>query len=214
MSRSTKNIIANMAIPVVIAALAIGLSIHAAQNRIFLDRPEVLTVQQPHDALRIWTEKGVRGRILVIFDRRFNITYPGSVSPATTPDMLDVPGNYVYLATARNIVRSIYHVVPDAAWPEVQEALRTSPVVDGDGARYRMAVFDGIALHIMRLQDLPALDERILLLINGTLWDEKGVAEIAAVLGGKRIASDLVILAGPGTDNSRRKLEGYAKNPI
>jgi hypothetical protein len=206
-----KAIITNAAIVLFFCVVLLLLSAQGARNRVFLTAPRIAVVPQPHDALAAWSASGVRGRILLLFDRSFNITYPGSLAPDMTPDRLPVADNYVYLSTVRNITRMIYHVVPDAVWDRVSETLSEYPMVRFDGARFTMVVYDGIPLTVSRIRDLPSVPEQALVLINGTSWTDRDIADILALLDSGRIRSDLMTLSGTFSDRSLKELKAYAR---
>lgn len=174
--------------------VALILNATGQKGRSFAAPAVVRQIEGPHLAYPVWKAAGVRGRILVLFDRRLNAT--GSLGPMVKEDPPLQEDNYVYLAARNNIVRTIYHVIPRAAWQEVEAAIKGNPYVSASGGGYRTATDDGIPLYITRLEDLPPFKEPVLVNINVQLLSDDEVILIEELREKGGFSSDLMTLSG------------------
>ena len=158
-----------------------------AQRRSLPGERRVVRVAAPQQALDVWRESGVKGRILVHFARRNNAKD-------------DVPGltgeNYIYRAMRDNVIRALYHVIPDKSWPEVAATLARRPQATREGEGYRL-VIEGMPVHVMRLRDVAPQAERVLVNVEGEWWGTRELAAIDGLLTRGTLRADLVTIAGP-----------------
>jgi len=177
---------------------------HSRNNRRFSPVHQVATIPTMDGAYGIWASAGVRGRVLVYCDRRLNIEVSEPVDPSSPGDQ------YVYASIRTNMVRVLYHVVPDSAWDEVATNLRKFPVYAYDRGMFRITVFDGIPLYVMRLRDMPHLDEEVLLHINSDVWDDREFSEILGLLHNHTLSGDIITLSGASSATRAKALQTYA----
>jgi len=114
--------------------------------------------------------------------------------------------NYIYLAARENMIRKIYHILPESAWEEAARNLVSggySPRPDGT---FRI-VAHGTPVIILRLRDIPRLKEEVLLHVNGGSWPDSQIAELAALLKNNTLKSDLITVAGRISSGSLEMLK-------
>lgn len=178
----------------------------------FLVVPKVTVISKPHEAYAIWRDAKIRGRILLLFDRHLNAEPLDRRKNIVLNDSLLTPLNYLTISTDRDLIRKIYHIIPDASWEEVRETISKWPLIPFAKGVFRMNIDEGVPVFIMRAKDIPPLSEKVLVSINGAYWDEQGVQEILAMMEKKRWISDLVTLAGPVSSNSLKRMQEYYGN--
>lgn len=169
------------------AATLVGVSLYGpAQRRSLQGEERVARVDAPQQALDVWRESGVKGRILFHFARRNNAKD-------------DVPGitaeNYIYRAMRENVIRSLYHVIPDGSWPEVAATLAKRPQATREEGGYRL-VIEGMPVHVLRLRDVTPPGESVLVNIEAEWWGPQDFAAINDLMRRGVFASDLVTISG------------------
>lgn len=156
----------------------------------------VSTVAEPY---RIWRDKGVRGRILIHFDRKIRAD---SVTKELQGKVTEE--NYIYRAIADNVVRTVYHVIPDAEWGAVNKNLDEQGATHWQGG-FRM-LLEGTPIIVIRQADLPTLDEQVLVNLNTMSWTPELLGGAARSMKAKGIRSDLVTLYGSGSLKFEKEL--------
>jgi hypothetical protein len=185
--------VAALSLSVLILVLTV-LSDKGERNRRIAVSPLYAGVSMMADALKLWESQGMRGRVLVLFDRRLNADSTGGADlPASM--LRETAENYVYVAYRKNIVRKVYHVIPDASWSDVEHKLTGNPYVERRGGGFRLTI-EGMPVHIQRLQGLPVIDEPVLLIINQDLWDNGVLRHVARLMKSGVLRSDIVLVAG------------------
>ncbi len=157
--------------------------------RVVLPRAKIVHCADPVEALADWRAAGVRGRTLVHAARRISLDNPSG--PAT-------PANFISQAVRDGIVRRIFHVIPSADWPEVEHNVKSLPGVLHSGETYRL-VDKGMPIIVMRLADLHAVSESVIVDVDVDRYTEREVAELAQQLRRGAPRSDLVTWYGRST---------------
>jgi hypothetical protein len=170
---------------------------YGVSKRVYLEHAEVIGLTRPLDVFNVWTERGVKGRALVLFDRKIH------ASQEETPLSDD---NYIYMAIMNNSIRKIYHIVPDSSWGEVKNALSGIPSVTFSKGVFRTTI-EGTPLFIMRVRGLPVLEERVLLHVNGDYWNNGDINDIFTLLKNNNIKADLVTLSGTVSDGTAERFK-------
>jgi hypothetical protein len=105
--------------------------------------------------LALWTRARVKGRVAVLLTRRLN----GEAGAPTPADF-----KFLEEAERRGIVRTVYHVLPDGAWREVEEALLGFP-----GARRTpdgfLVMLGDARIGVLPLSRFAGVDERALVVV-------------------------------------------------
>jgi len=158
---------------------------YGRKSRSFSNTPVAALLDEPYQTLELWERAGVRGRILLLFDRHLNAT-----RDADSPN-----DRYVDRAIQKNIVRRVIHVVPNAAWSEVEKALSENEAFESMDGGYRM-VLEGVPVNVLRLKDIPALHERVLTAVNGTSFNEQERSAIEEFIIHGVVPSDVVTWYG------------------
>ena len=107
-------------------------------------------------------------------------------------------------------MRVLYHVLPDSAWPEVEQNLKRFPVYTYDQGVFRVTVFDGIPLYVTRVRDMPRIDEEVLLHINSSLWDDREFSGILGLLKDRTLSVDIITISGAAAAARAEALKTYA----
>lgn len=168
-----------------------ALALHGRRGRVILPAPVTVPVGAPAEALEAWRREGVRGRVLLLFDRypHFNTDYVDYRRGAPLND-----GNFVEYAIFENVVRKVFFVVRDEEWdavarqPELYHAFRSVPGVPR--ALY-LHTSSGVPLVAAAASSLPRLAEPALVYVNAAVFDP---AEAQEMLRARAIASDLVVV--------------------
>jgi len=155
-------------------------------GRVVLARERIVRCDSPKDALIEWRRAGVRGRILVHLARHI------SADPAPGP-LSDE--NYLYQAIRENIVRRIYHVIPEADWPEVESHLHANPAAELSGGTFRVQI-EGAPVIVLRLADLPDPGEPVLVDLDSDRFTTEQLTQVAGRLARATPRSDLVAWQG------------------
>ncbi|HSN16336.1 MAG TPA: hypothetical protein VLT61_17005, partial [Anaeromyxobacteraceae bacterium] len=152
---------------VALLAIAVGRS-----GRVYATAPNATRCASPEEALSVWRERGVRGRVLVHFAR--SIAMDSEPGPPSRRD-------YLLHALDEGVVRSVVHVVPDEAWPEVALRLGAMSGALRDGERFQLRKA-GVPIVVTRRSDLPRLREPVLVTIEGDLWSQEALADIVTTV--------------------------------
>ena len=137
-----------------------------------------------------WKEK------VIEFNRRLlELTYPDTAPKRSSWSFVG-NDNYVYKAIREGHIREIYHVIPEAAWPEVERTLSAYHGIERTGTGFIITVENITPVHILKLRDLPILSEKILLNPNAPIWSSAELSTLAALLRSGRFAPDLTTVAG------------------
>lgn len=181
------------------ALLALGMDSAGKGRKRYLDKGEAVAVQSLAEPHRIWGEKGVRGRILLHFDREIRAD---SVTASLKGVVADE--TYVYRAIADNMVRTVYHVVPEQSWQEVANNLRQQGA-SPSGTGFRV-LLEGTPIQVVRAEGIPRFSEKVLININSLDWPADTSNMLAEMLKEKGLKSDLVTIFGPDAERIRKSL--------
>lgn len=186
MGRKTLTLL-NGLIIATFAATLVAIAVYGpAQRHYLLGGQRVTRVDLPQQALDVWRENGVKGRILFHFARRNNAR--DDVAGITAE-------NYIYHAMRENRIRCLYHVIPEGSWAEVAAALKSRPQASRDGDGFRL-VIEGMPVHVLRLRDVAPAGENVLVNIEGEWWGAQEFAAINDLLRRGVLAGDLVTISG------------------
>ena len=158
-------------------------SFYGPSRRTFASPPKVLSADTSDQITKAWESSGVKGRVAICFTRYLNaLESKESKEPLITELALD-----------HGIVRKVFHVVPENAWPEVQKALSKR-----DDMRQTPECFIGIfnngRVYISPLSKLPPIDEKALLIVEPKVWSQEELTQIGDKLKTGRLSSDLLIV--------------------
>jgi hypothetical protein len=174
-----------------------GLSLIGLKGRTVLGGRQIIVLSEPYRVVTTWEKEGVRGRVLVHFDRQI---HAGSIEGGVSNE------NYVYQAAEMNLIRKIYHIVPDASWPEVRDTLSRMPGVSNRGELFRLTL-EGTPIIVSPLQHLPVISEKALINISGG-WNEDDLRQMASLLGSGTLNADIITVSGPDTDRVMQTFRG------
>lgn len=194
--------------------IMIVLSMHGSSGRFYVIPPRIEIIPDPPMAFLAWKKWGVKGRILLLFDRHLNMEAPERQDQEISVDGIPLDSylrkdNYVYLAIRNSIVRKVYHVIPDAAWPEVENVLAGNRYVSRSGGMFTMTVMQ-TPIFIMRLRDVPLIREPALLVINVNYWNEGDLRRIIARMKDRAFRSDFITLSGHISDERVHEFQSNA----
>jgi hypothetical protein len=184
------------------ACVLLLFSLYGGSRRAYSSAPHIRLISEPSEAYTIWQKMNVRGRVLLLFDRRLNANEPDGGVPRES---------YVRVAVQESMVRSVYHVIPDRSWEEVKEVLLRFPLVQEERKGFHTTLWDGSPVTITRLGDLGGMHERVLININSDVWDDEQFATIFSLLRDHVAESDLVTISGSLSESRRRIVNEYAE---
>ncbi len=101
--------------------------IYGISNRIYLDKPDIKTVNTESDIYRYWKSLGLKNRVIVYLSRTLNfITFDEANHmnirrdfPVLTPDISRLykdylsDENFLFISVMTGIGRRIYHIIPE-----------------------------------------------------------------------------------------------------
>ncbi len=99
-------------------------------------------------------------------------------------------------AIRSGIVRKIVHVIPAGSWPDVERNLRSFPWARRWGGTYRLTVYEGVPLIIMRLQDVQPHGEIALVSINEALWTAAEMDVVIRLINSGALKADIITISG------------------
>jgi hypothetical protein len=181
-----------------VAGLAIALHLTGTGSRRILDGHRVEQVGSGAEALAAWLRAGVRGRVLLWFDRSLpTATVPDATAQAFLRDpSAPVEGaeeSFVYLAMRANVVRSVVFVVPDERWEAFAGEASASSDLRPLGAGF-VRVIEGTPIICLAARDLDfVVDGPPLIYTSGRTREFFGDA-LAERLLETGYGSDLVLL--------------------
>jgi hypothetical protein len=147
-----------------------------------------ISVDSPEQAYTVWEEKGVKGRILLLFG-----SYPHFTRTIDYKDMRQLtPSNFIEFSAFSNMIRKVYYIVADENWEALRQqgmvgAFRTAPGLERGLYLFTLV---GIPVIATTPTSLPDISDTALIFIDGRLFDESSVRSLLAEKG---IRSDIVI---------------------
>jgi len=179
-------IISNVLIILFLLSGMAFLYFYGLSGRVYLDKALVKRVERPESSYFLWRESGIKGRVLFLFDRHIH-------DVATGEEVNE--WNYIYKAMRNNFVRKVYHVVPDSAWNDVSAVLGKSERAErvGDGFRF---VIEGMPVMVMRIKDVTAVGEKVLIDVNADWWGGDDLIKVAQLVKDRALQSDLITVSG------------------
>lgn len=176
-----------------LAAALAGAQWYGTSRRVFASPPAVAEVSGPAAAALAWRQRGLRGRVLVLFDH-----YPhADVGEGLQTGEPRSPESLVDYGVFHGMLRRVYLVVPDDRWDEFRrqeglyKILRPAP---GLSQGVELFTFSGVPMIALPTSALPRLDEPALVYVNGRVFDAAWVPDLLRRRG---IVSDL-LLTWPG----------------
>jgi len=200
-----------IAIACVFALLAFA-RLASDRGRVSSPDSAVVRVGGGPEAVEVWRQAQVRGRTLVHLSRR--------IAMRAEPDQID-PGpitedNYLYAALRENLIRRVYHVIPDDEWADVERNLRDFPGAARVRTGFRLEM-EGAPVLVLRAGDLPRVKERVLVNVDMDRWsgEELGTVIDRLALTGRSGAppADLVTWWGssPGASGPAEVLSAAVR---
>lgn len=193
-----------IAVGLLLTGVLAGLSLIGLEGRAFHDGMRIRAIPEPYLAVKAWKEEGVRGRVLVHFDRQI---HAGALEGGVSDE------NYVYQAAEMNLIRKIYHIVPDAAWPEVRDALSRMLGVSNQGGLFHLTL-EGTPIIVSTLKHIPVISEKVLINISGDYWNEGDLQRMALLVGNGRLIPDIITVSGSDTGRIMEAFRGQSVRPF
>lgn len=188
-----------LVIPILLFVLVIiFLSIYGTSSRNILKEHLVFEIKNPSKAFLIWKEYGVHGRILIFVDRYLTIDVIFLKSIETRFSLMDLKtppltdDNFLMLAIYNNIVRKIYHIVPDSLWLKIKEEFIKNKAFKFDGKSLRVTI-EGVPLIILKALDFKLLKEKALIFINEESVSDYDASFLNNLLYNEQL-SDIVVI--------------------
>lgn len=144
---------------------------------------QVLSAESSDQIARIWEKAGVKGRAAICFTRYLNaVEMKGSKDINVTENAME-----------KGILRKVYHIAPDSAWPEIQSALSKMNGVRTTQDGY-IGIFENGRVYINPLSRFNQLSEKALIIIEPKIWSPAELLKISEKLKSGGISSDLVVI--------------------
>jgi hypothetical protein len=164
--------------------------VYGPTQRSFASPPRVLSVESTEQIVRAWEASAVKGRIAICFTRYLNAL--------ETKESKEVKATE--LSMHHGIIRRVFHITPDSAWPQIQATLSKRddmrPTPEGF-----IGVFDDGRVYIMPFSRFSPIKEKALIIVEPSVWSRDELLQIANQLKSARISSDLaVIIRGSESD--------------
>jgi hypothetical protein len=146
-------------------------------------QPQVLTVETSDQIAQAWEKTGVKGRVAICFTRYLN-----AVSVKESTDL-----KVTERSMETGILRKVYHIAPDSAWPEIRSALSKMNGVRTTQDGY-IGIFENGRVYINPLSSFSQLSEKALIIIEPKVWTAAELLKISGKLKSGSISSDLVVI--------------------
>lgn len=162
-----------------------------AAHRVFAPGTTLRIVDASSKAFDVWSEKGVKGRTLVLFDNYpHSFGYKSYLKDNNTPAL--TANNFVEYAIFSNVVRKVYLVVPEENWEEFRTRKEIGAIGEVPGLQRGLYLFlkSGITFIAVTPSALPAQEEPVLVYNNERLFDLERTLELLKRRG---LTSDLVV---------------------
>lgn len=144
---------------------------------------KILTVETTEQILQAWETSRVKGRIAICFTRYLN-----ALETKESKSLKVIEGSM-----HKGILRRVYHITPDSAWPEIQGVLAKRDDMRPTSEGF-IGIFDDGRAYIMPLSKFSRMTEKVLLIIEPKVWTGAELSQIAEKLKSDRISSDLVVI--------------------
>ena len=183
------------------AFILLSMTLLAGRGRIYHDGVKTLQVATEKDALDAWLKHGMKGRILLIFDRLYSFD---RVPEDRVASFLKDPGraamtvtdmNFMYLALRANVFRKAYYVVPDDKWPAFVKSLGAKQA-SLEHQKGFVDNIEGVPIIAIRYGDLPQFTEKTLVFQSArveSLLEAKALDDLA----GKHGSDFVIVCAAP-----------------
>lgn len=173
------------AIPLFVAATLLLVSLCGPLRRSHLTPARAVTVDSTAAFYDLCRSDGVRGRRAVVFAR--------DLIPAENP-FGDSPEVHPLTDLMHHgMVRELFHVVPDRAWPEVTWNLANVSIYRSTSTG-RVAAFEDGRVNVDRLSSFWPGDEVALLLVDPAAWTPPERQTLVNLVRAGRLRADLVAL--------------------
>ena len=168
---------------------------YGPHRRTYAAPPRVVDVENEAEIYRLWNSAGLKGRIVILFSSSLN----AQVGMNTSDD-------YIELALRHGIVRTVWQVVPDGAWPRVfaedLDRQMPSPVKVTD-TNFAMLLEAG-RINVTPLSKFWPMDEKVVIVVEPDAWSLEERAHIARLMSSGRLATDLVLVVRGASSEKQR----------
>ncbi len=171
------------AIVLFFSAVLAGTFLYGPSQRSFNAQPQVLLVESTEQIARAFESAGVKGRMAICFTRYLNaVEGKEAKSLKVTEESMK-----------KGVIRRVFHVTPDSAWPEVSAALAKRNGIRPTSEGF-IGIFDNGRVYIMPLSRFSQVTEKALIIVEPKVWSEDELKQIASKLKSGSISSDLVVI--------------------
>ena len=157
--------------------------LYGPSQRSFNPRPQVLPVESTEQIAQAFATTGVKGRIAICFTRYLNAV---EGKDSTGLKVTEV-------SMEKRIIRRVFHVTPDSAWPEISDTLAKRngirPIPEGF-----IGIFENGRVYITPLSRFSDIKEKALIIIEPKIWTGEELKRIADKLKTGGISTDLLLI--------------------
>lgn len=167
---------------------------YGPHKRSFIPKAQVNQITSATELGAVWEASGAKGRVAVLFTRHLN----------SENSLQDTEGvKYAELAMRHGIVRTIYHIVPDSAWPVVSANLAPSKSARTAPEGY-VLIFPEGRVHVLPLSKYKALKEPALVVVEPGVWSKAEMDAVTNLIRSGALKTDLLgVIRGTKDDVDR-----------
>jgi hypothetical protein len=165
----------------------------------------VVTIDAADEAFRVWSNRGLHGRVVVALSSRLYFVSPEWEAPPVDPDeaapanpavalerILD-PRNFLLVSMERGVAREVVHVLPERVLQE-----KSSLAAGMEGVRQvpggLAAPYTGSPRRLTTLGGLDGLREPVLLFVSASFFRDRDATDVFRALSSGGVRTDLVVL--------------------
>jgi hypothetical protein len=156
---------------------------YGPRQRSFASPAKVLSLESTAQINTAWESSGVKGRIAICFTRYLNAL--------ESKESRDVKATEISMN--HGIVRKVFHVPPDSAWPEIKGALSKRSDMRTTSAGF-IGVFQDGRIYIQPLSHFSPVTEQALVIVEPRVWTSDELERIAGLLASGGISSDILVV--------------------
>lgn len=167
--------------------------------RVYATPPRAVTVESDAGIYPALKSAGLKGRILILF------------SPDLSQQIgTNTSNESIELAMRHGIVRTVYQVVPDSAWPKVfsQNLERPMPTPPKISDTDVTLLLEAGRITVMPLARFRPVEETVVVVIDPAVWPPDDRAHILRLMQSGKLATDFIALIN-GLPDDLQKFGAY-----
>jgi hypothetical protein len=153
--------------------------------RTYATPPRVVTVENDTGIYQLWKSAGLKGRIVVLLSSKLNAQIGMNIS-----------NEYMELAMRHGIVRTVYQIVPDSAWPKVfaEDLERQMPTPPKASDTDVALLLEAGRINVMPLSRFWPSAEKAIIVIEPDTWSPDEQSYILRLIQSGKLATDFIVI--------------------